>query len=303
MKKTTYILVIVVLLLSAGCRPGSKAGQHSSGERVLTVTIEPQRFFLEKIVGDRFTVNTLIPPGANHETYEPAPSVMTDLGKSSIYFKVGALGFENAWSERLGKNNPDVVVVNCSEGIEAIEDAHSDHAHHSHEGHTHSHSEGIDPHVWTSPSAVRIFTANMYKAVVEADPENEAFYKANFDSLTRRIDRTDSLIRDLLQDIPSRGFVIYHPALGYFARDYGLHQYSIEFEGKNPSPRQLKELVDIAHAENIHIVFIEKGYDTKNAEVMAKEIGARTYTIDPLAYDWDGELLRIARILAGKNNE
>lgn len=101
-------------------------------------------------------------------------------------------------------------------------------------------------------------------------------------------------------DIPSRSFIIYHPALSYLARDYALKQYSIEFEGKNPSPAQMKALIDTARKEGIEVVFVQQGFDTKNAAAIANEIGAKVYRINPLAYEWDKEMIRIARILAGK---
>lgn len=282
------------------CGSGSKSGAgEGEGERILTVTIEPQRYFLDQIVGDRFTVNTLVPPGASPETYEPPPSVMVDLGKSELYFLVGELGFEKAWSHRLAENNPDVTVVNCSEGIELMEG--HDHHHGDEEGHF-QHHEGMDPHVWSSPRVVKQFTRNMVEAVVKADPDNEERYRTNYAELARMIERTDSIVGALLEEAASRSFIIYHPALGYFAEDYDLYQFSIEFEGKNPSPSQIKELVDIARAEKINTIFVQMGFDKKNAEVIAQEINAEIFVIDPLAYNWDEEMIRIASILARNTN-
>lgn len=287
----------MLLLLAAACNPSAK--NHGEEKKILTVTIEPQRYFLNQIVGDAYTVNTLVPPGSNHETYEPAPSVMMELGKSAVYFKVGDLGFENAWTARLAKNNPDVVIVNCSEGIE-LKEGH--HHHHDHDGHDHHHSD-IDPHVWTSPSAAKILSKNMLDAVLASDTENQETFKANFEKLISKIEKTDSIIRENLKNAPTRGFIIYHPALGYFADEYGLHQHSIEFEGKNPSPAQMKKLVDDARNEKLNVIFIQKGFDEKNAEVIAREIGAKVYEINPLSYDWDKELIRISSILAGNADE
>ncbi len=293
-----YLPVFLALLLMA-CGNGSQKGARA-GERVLTVTIEPQRFFLEQIVGDRFTVNTLVPPDGSPETYQPPPSVMMDLGRSERYFQVGGLGFEEAWSQRLEEINPDVTVVNCSEGIDLVEG----HGHHHADKEVHSsHHEGLDPHVWTSPRAMKAFTRHMVEEVVAIDPVNEALYRTNYERLVQLIGRVDSTVQSLLKDLPGRSFIIYHPALGYFARDYGLHQFSIEFEGKSPSPSQLKELVDIARREKINTVFIQKGFDRKNAEVIASEIGAELFVIDPLAYQWDEEITRVATILARETDE
>mgnify|MGYP000858038026 CR=1 FL=1 len=294
MKRTFFLLIASVILLFLFACNSNK--QKENGH-LLTVTIEPQRFFLERIVGNQFEVNTLVPPGTSPETYEPAPATMINLGKSEAYFKVGFLGFENVWSENLSKNNPDVKVFDCSVEIDLIQDSHEHAGEHEH------HLGGADPHIWSSPKTAKVMARNMFDAVVSIDPEGKDYYQQNFDSLNMLIDKTDSTITSLLKNIPTRSFILYHPALAYFARDYGLKQYTIEFEGKKPSPVQIKNMVDLANKENIDIIFIQQGFDSKNAEVIANEIGAKIYTINPLAYEWDKEMLQIAQILAGKANE
>ena len=277
---------------------------HSHREKaanVLTVTIEPQRYFLEQIVGDKFQVNTLVPPGSSPETYEPSPSAMIKLGNSRAYFKVGFLGYENVWTGKLAENNPDLKIVDCSAGIEPVYGGHGQHDH-SHEAtsHGHRHTDAADPHVWSSARNAVLFSQNMLNAVVELDVENADLYRANFEKLAQKIAETDSALTRLLKDIPSRSFIVYHPALAYLARDYNLTQHSIEFEGKNQSPAQMKELVDLAKVENIKTVFVQEEFDIKNSEVIAREIGATSHTINPLAYEWDEELIRIAQLLSGQ---
>ena len=291
MKKYTFLLLISLLL--AAC--SSNRGKESN---VLTVTIEPQRYFLQQIVGDKFTINTLVPPGSSPETYEPTPQSMVNLGNSKAYFKVGFIGYENVWAGKLAENNPHVKIVDCSEGIDLVYGGHG--CVHGDEHHDHDHADAPDPHVWTSAKNAVRFSQNMLDAMLELDAENADFYRANFEKLTQKITETDSLITNLLRDIPSRSFIVYHPALGYFARDYNLEQYSIEFEGKNPSPAQMKELIDLAKTENIKTVFVQQEFDVKNTQVIAKEIGAKSHTINPLTYEWDEELIRIAKILAAQ---
>ncbi|HAC72707.1 MAG TPA: hypothetical protein DCF46_03770, partial [Porphyromonadaceae bacterium] len=254
-----------------------------------------------QIVGDKFQVNTLVPPGSSPETYEPSPSAMIKLGNSRAYFKVGFLGYENVWTGKLAENNPDLKIVDCSVGIEPVYGGHGHHDH-SHEAadHSHNQTDAADPHVWSSAKNAVLFSQNMLNAVVELDVENAGLYRANFEKLTQKIAETDSALTRLLKDIPTRSFIVYHPALAYLARDYNLTQHSIEFEGKNPSPAQMKELVDLAKAENIKIVFVQQEFDIKNSEVIAREIGATSHTINPLAYEWDEELIRIAQLLASQ---
>ncbi|HBF96591.1 MAG TPA: hypothetical protein DDW66_09950 [Porphyromonadaceae bacterium] len=252
-------------------------------------------------MGDKFQVNTLVPPGSSPETYEPSPSAMIKLGNSRAYFKVGFLGYENVWTGKLAENNPDLKIVDCSVEIEPVYGGHGHHDH-SHEAadHSHNQTDAADPHVWSSAKNAVLFSQNMLNAVVELDVENADLYRANFEKLTQKIAETDSALTRLLKDIPTRSFIVYHPALAYLARDYNLTQHSIEFEGKNPSPAQMKELVDLAKAENIKIVFVQQEFDIKNSEVIAREIGATSHTINPLAYEWDEELIRIAQLLASQ---
>ena len=270
----------------------------TDNEPTISVTIEPQRYFAEKIVGDKFKVNTIVPPGASPETYDPTPSQMVALGKSILYFKVGHLGFEKAWGKTLEENNADVAMVNTSNEIILIEgDEHNieidDHQHH--EGHDHS---GIDPHTWSSPKSALIMAENMLNALVMIDVENQKMYRDNFKILQEEIIQTDIKIVSLLENAPVKSFIIYHPALGYFARDYNLSQYSIEFEGKSPSPQQLRKMIDFAHEKGVKTIFVQKGFDMKNAESLANEVGASIYSIDPLSYNWSEELMKIAEILA-----
>jgi zinc transport system substrate-binding protein len=284
MKKYILFLFSACLFFSCGQTPKNDG-------KTLTVTIAPQRFFLEKLVGDSYQINTLVPPATSPETYEPSPATMIELGKSRIYFKVGFLGFENAWAQKLKENNPGTTIVDCSQGVDLMHDEHE-------------HSEqGADPHIWTSPKNALVLSKNMLNALVELNPENKDSLQANYEKLAGKIEATDSIIRQKLADVPSRRFIIYHPALSYFARDYGLEQYSIEFEGKNPSPVQIKDIVDLATANRIKTVFVQAGFDTKNAEVIAQEAGAKVYPINPLSAEWDKELLRIADILAGGGDE
>jgi len=296
-----YLSIPSLSLLLLACNTASKS-KEAAAKRVVTVTIEPQRFFLDQIAGDALTINTLVPPGTSPETYEPSPAVMIDRGESDLYFRVGELGFEKVWSDRLAQNNPNVTIVDCSAGIELMEGEEHGHDNGHAEEHGHSHATA-DPHVWSSPQAVRIVAKNMVDALVKADPDNEPLYRSGYAKLTDRINAADSTIRHLLQDAPSRAFIIYHPALGYFARDYGLRQYSMEFEGKNPSPSQFRELVDLARKEQINTVLIQRGFDAKNAEVIAKEIGARVFEVDPMSYEWDKELIRIASVLSRQSDE
>ena len=280
----TYISILLVLFAFLGCKH-----PHIEEDKSLSVSIEPQRYFLEALVGDKFVVNTVIPSGSNPETYDPSPSQMVRIGKSLLYFKIGNLGFENTWLQNISSNNPEMKIVDCSVGITQIE--------HDHHGHA-----GDDPHIWSSPKTAAIITKNMYNNLIEVDKQNKDFYLENYKKLESKINNTDSIIQAYIAEAPSKTFIIFHPALSYFSNEYGLNQLTIEMDGKSPTPQQLSKIIQQAKKENVKVVFIQEEFDQKNTEVVAKEIGAEVVSINPLAYDWDKEMIRIAKAIAQKND-
>jgi zinc transport system substrate-binding protein len=157
---------------------------------------------------------------------------------------------------------------------------------------------GLDPHIWNSPREALKMVENMHRALVEIDPAHESLYSANLQKISEKIKETDKKISDLLIGSSHTGFIIYHPALTYFARDYGLTQYCIETDGKEPSPEQLKNLIETAKEKKIQTIFIQQEFDQKNAQIIAQETGCRLLVINPLSYDWEDEMLRIAQALS-----
>lgn len=269
--------------------------------QVLSVTIEPQRHFLEQIVGDKFSINCVVPNGSNPESFDMAPSQMIAISKSKAYFKVGFLGIENTWIKNIGENNPDISFIDCSEGINPIMEHDCDHEGHEHGHAHHGHEGGVDPHTWSSPASARVLVDNMYKAVIEIDSLNKDYYNENYARVINEINATDSIIKSYIDKAPGRSFVIFHPALSYFSQEYGLEQLTIEHEGKNPSPTQLKKLVDKAKQDNVKAVFIQQEFDPKNSETVANELGVKPIPINLLSYDWSAEMIKIAKAIAGEN--
>ena len=130
------------------------------------------------------------------------------------------------------------------------------------------------------------------------DKTNDSIYVGRYKALCQQIEQTDSLIRQTLATPGSdHAFMIYHPALSYFARDYGLHQIPIEAGGKEPSPAPLKALMNTCKNEKVRVIFVQPEFDRRNAEIIAKQTGTKVVDINPLAYDWETEMLNTARAL------
>ena len=292
--RPAYVFLFLSLVLSS-------CSSKTDTEPVITVSIEPLRYFAEAIGGDKYTVKSMVGAGLNPEDYDPTPRQMVDLGKSQAYFEVGSLGFEQAWMDRIRENNPQLQLFTMSEGFDLMQAPEDTlHAEEKHDGagaHGHVHA-GADPHIWSSFSGARQIARNTLQAFITLDPENEAYYRANYRTLLDEIGQTEREVSQDLDSLQTRTFIIYHPALTYLAREFGLTQLSIEFDGKEPTPAQLKKLIETARENGVKVVFVQMEFDRKNAELIAGETGCELVSINPLSYDWNGEMLRIAQALA-----
>lgn len=282
-----FIYIFIIFCLSA-CKPSAQSEQKPT----ITVTLEPLRYFTEAIAGDQYQVVSMVPKGSSPETYDPTPQQLVALNKSQAYFRIGHIGFEQTWMDRLASNSPQLKFYDTSEGIDLIRTAGHQHGDHYHAG-------GVEPHVWNSANNAIILAENIYKALCELDASHQSYYKERLDSLKQTIQQTDQTIRKLLQKA-DRTFLIYHPALSYFARDYDLKQVSIEEEGKEPSPAQLKTLIETCRKENIHVIFVQQEFDIRNARLIADELGVTIIPINPLSYDWPTEMINVAKALTIK---
>lgn len=282
MKKIIYILTLFIC-----CACGNTAQKND--KPIITVTLEPLRYFTEAIAGDHFEVVSMVPKGSSPESYDPTPQQLVNLSQSQAYLRIGYIGFEQAWMKRLEANNPNMKVFDTSKGVNLIHGEGHWHGDHFHEG-------GVEPHIWNSANNASIIADNIYAALCELDPTHDTDYKHRRDSLKQIFAQTDANIRLLLENADST-FLIYHPALSYFARDYDLKQISIEERGKEPSPAQLKTLIETCRKEHVHTIFIQQEFDQRNAQLIADELGVNIVSINPLSYDWAEEMLRVAKAL------
>lgn len=291
MKQLNIWIVCLTLALLSAC------ANKQQGGKVVSVTIEPQRYFAEKIAGDKFTVNCVVPSGQSPETYDPTPRQMIQIGQSQAYLRIGFIGFEQAWMDNIVKNNPDLKVFDLSEGMAFVREE-EDHSGHNHEGGHEHHHGGIDPHIWSSLQGARLVAENTLEAFIALDKDNEAYYRDNYDKLIKEMNQTSETVSALLTPLKGKAFIIYHPALTYLAGEFGLQQLCIEMDGKEPSPAQLKQLIETARLYDAQVVFIQQEFDQKNAELIAKETNCKLVRINPLDYNWSKELIHIAQSLA-----
>lgn len=277
--KRNCLPIIFAILVFVSCSP------QKSTKQVITVSIPPQKYFVEQIVGDAFPVNVMLPPGASPADYEPSTRQLQELNNSIIYFYIGHLGFEKSWMKKFSETVSTIDYVSCSKGIDLLRgDVHSSDG--GHENHRH----GTDPHIWTSPENVKTISNTICASLSAKFPEKATEFEHNKNVFIAKIDTLDNYIRTNFADSTRNSFMIFHPSMGYYARDYNLEQLPIEFEGKSPSPAHMKHMVDLAREKKISTIFIQAQFETDKATAVAREIGAEVVSIDPLSEDWLNEM-------------
>lgn len=275
-------ITLLIAILCGGCT----SRRPADGEP-LYVSILPLRSLVQGIVGDDFDIEVLVPPGASPETFEPTPRQFVGLNKARMVFNVGLIDFETTL---LAKVEDQAKVVDLSRGIELIAGTCS----HGSHGHTHTH--GIDPHVWTSPRALQKMAENAYEAIRKAYPDSVK-YETNYRLLQQELKALDERTAARIAASDVEYFIIYHPALTYYARDYGLRQIAIEADGKEPSAKQLTQLIRQAREDGVRRILYQSQFPASAVEVIARDIDAEYAEVDPLREDVIANIEEITGII------
>ena len=262
--RTVFLLLLAAAVL-ASCRPAASAPAVADDRMRVAVSVPPQGYFVERIGGDRVRVEVMIPPGYSHDDYPLTPRQIVALSRARLYVAVGhpAFAFERVQLRPFLATLPGVRVVDMSQGMRFL-------AGNGEGGHDHA---GGDPHVWVAPSTVAVAARNIAAALSEADPAHAAEYRANLARFEIDVAALDREIRAGLAPFRGSRFMVYHPTWGYFAEEYGLRQVAIEAEGKEPSAQGLIQLIGEARRERVKVVFVQRGFPRKSAQVIAAAVG------------------------------
>lgn len=292
------LLIILSMVIPLVFFPGPAPAGKST--LPVYVSILPQKYFVERIGGQKVTVSVMVGPGKSPATYEPTSKQMQTLAEARLYFSIG-VPFEKIWLKRLQANHPRLRIVDTLQGIHLLPmEAH----HHGEEGHRTSakntgEEKGIpDPHVWTSPPRVKIMAEHILKALIKELPEHEKELTANCATFLEDLNRLTEDIRQKLEPARNRSFLVFHPSWGYFADTFQLEQIPIESEGKEPGARTLAHVIEFAQKRNIRVIFVQKQFSSVAARLVADAIGGRVEAVDPLAEDYPDNLRRVANIFA-----
>lgn len=283
MNTRKLLLLLPLLYIFSAC------AEKNSDPNLVSVSILPQKYFIDQLTDEQLRVNVMVPPGSSHATYSPTPQQFQQLSASPLYMGIGHLGYETTWMSRLEELNADMQVMILSDHTKLIEGAcaHDEHAEHDGHGAPEAHHHhGVDPHIWMSPKVMLELLPHIKTNLQANYPHLADSIEKNYPSLFEKLSDTHKRMQALAASLDQRQFLIFHPALTYLARDYGLTQIAVEQDGKEPSPAYLARLIDRAREENIPVIFIQQEYDLRNAETISREAGIALVQINPMRYDW-----------------
>jgi len=279
----------LALLVISGCAHQEKkvsSSPDNSGKICVAVSIVPEASFVEAVGGDLVDVITMIPKGANPENYAPGPKLMEQLSDAQIYFAIGVPAETNGILPRLKQLNAQMKVVDLPNQVDQVYPAREI-------------APGEkDPHRWLSPKRVVIMVNSIADELAAADPEHKDIYQKNAKAYQAQLEKLDEEITASLSGVTGQSFIVYHPAMGYFADDYGLKMIALEEEGKEATAQNIQSVIDQAKKDNIKVVFYQAEMDSKQAETLAQELGGEAELIAPLAPNYIDNLGKTAKTFA-----
>ncbi|MGL5682948.1 MAG: metal ABC transporter solute-binding protein, Zn/Mn family [Marinifilaceae bacterium] len=291
MKRILLPFMVLCLAVCMSCNTKQTVNNQ------VTVSILPIEDIVKQISGDKLDINVLIPQGANHSNCDFTMQQLARLQQSKLCFTIGNLTFERAQLFPMLTERKQAGVVHLAEGCKLVESSCScGHAHDDHD--THAISAGTDPHIWMSPRFMLKMSERVYTELCQHFPEHKDEFAANYEVLSTQITQLDSMATNKLANKSGKSFIIYHPALTYFASDYGLEQISIEQDGKEPSPAVLREVIDHAKNKDVKLILIQNQFDIQNAQSVANATGCNVKTINPLTNNWIEEMTNLINLLA-----
>lgn len=286
----TACLLACGLVFLGGCSAKEAENPAAQGEGtaepaakpIVAVSIVPEETFVKAVCGELAEVVTLVPPGSNPENYEPTPAEMEKFSKASVYFTVGVPTEE----ANILPNAGDVKIVSLQDEVAAV-----------YPDRTFEEGER-DPHIWLSPKRAKVMVESIAQEMCALDAANAETYNKNAQAYIEQLDELDQTIKDALANVQNKKFVVYHPAFGYFADDYGLTMVALEEEGKEATPQHLQDVIDLAKSENIKVIFYQAEIDSSQSAAFAEELGGKTMQLSPLAADYIENLKAMAGLMA-----
>ncbi len=275
----SVLLVLVVFLSSLLPVTAARAENKLS----VMVSILPQIWFVEQIGGNEVSVEALVGPGHSPATFQPTAKQMARLQGAAAFFSSG-VPFERGLL-------PRIAAAHDSPPIFGLRPQGPDHQ-------NHDHSHGLDPHTWLDPAQAMAMADTIGRVLAELAPQQSALFQSRTSALKIKLQALQNEISTVLSPVRGQTFYVFHPAYGHFAKAFGLHQIAVEIDGHEPGPRQLAQVIDKINQDHARAIIVQPQFSKKSAGAIAQATGVEILVLDPLAVQYDENLLHIARTLA-----
>ena len=276
------ILIFPFILLLSFCHL-STSSVNAGNKLKVAVSIVPQKTFVKEIAGDSVEVITVIPPGYSPANYAPSPKHMKDFSDADIYFSLGLPAETAGILSKINSFNKDIKIVRLDKKISQKYSTRK------------LHNGKKDPHIWLSPKRVKTMIDIMEDELIKIN--GKAKYRKKAEQYKSRIADLDRYIENKLENLDKNTFIIYHPVLGYYAQDYDLKMVVIEKDGKKAAPRRIQKIIDIGMKNKIKSVFYQKTATSRQAKIIAEELGGKTIKINPFDSNYIANMKKITNSL------
>jgi ABC-type Zn uptake system ZnuABC Zn-binding protein ZnuA len=269
-KVATMVLGAVALVLAAAGCGGATEAAADGGKLGVATTVAPITSIVANIGGDRVKITGIVPEGTNSHTFEPKPSAAALLSKVDVLY-VNGLKLEDPTRELAEQNLRDGAEIvelggRCIPERDWIYDF------------SFPRSGGKpNPHLWTDPRYALCYARVARDDLSRRDPDNAAYYAANFRRFRTMIGELDRAMRTSFATIPRRELLTYHDAYAYFGKDYdwkiiGAIQVS-DFE--DPTPKEVAALIRQVRAAKVPAIFGSEVFPSPVLEQIGREAGVR----------------------------
>jgi zinc transport system substrate-binding protein len=290
MKKKSFLKFILIstlcsMVLAASSCKNSKSENENTGDKdklKVAVSIVPEETFVKAVGGDLVDVVTLIPPGKSPENYAPTPEQMEKLSNAQLYFAIGVPTEEANILPTIKDMNNGMKLVKLQDAVAKVYPDRK------------FESGGRDPHIWLSPKRAVVMVETIKNELTSLDEKNKDIYEKNANEYIKQLTQVDNNIKESLAGLENKTIIVYHPAFGYFADDYGLKMIALEEEGKEATMQNLQKTIDEAKKQNIKVIFYQAEVDSRQSETFAEEIGGKAVQLDPLAANYIENLQKTA---------
>jgi zinc transport system substrate-binding protein len=248
---------------------------------LIALSITPHSWFVSKIAGDKADTLTLISTGQNQHTFEPTPKQIQSLASANAWILSGS-EFETGLRPKVEKLFPKTLIVDGTQGVKFrfIEENKNDGNYDS------KSSMEFDKHTWLGREPAKMLAFHIKETLCTLDKENTEYYNERYDMLIEEIDEEFDRLKISLAPLNGKSIFVFHPAFGYFFDEFGIKQEAVEVGGKEPSPRELSNLITKIKEEQAVAIIVQTQFPTNAAKTLASSASLEVIFLDPFSYNW-----------------